>query len=142
MRLKVIVSRRASLKPAEHSPRATELVVRYMLDKLVYERGLEEDICNKQMRGALAFHTRHYGAIQGVKTGYSEPARRLAVGHGKMDTGMANSTNNDRQFADLTREALAEVSAGLVIDHALVETWAQSLDTGTPVLLPTTDRPF
>ncbi len=59
-----------------------------------------------------------------------------------MDTGMTNSTNDDRQFADLTREALAEVSAGLVIDHALVETWAQSLDTGTPVLLPTTDRPI
>nr|QHU24632.1 hypothetical protein [Pseudomonas aeruginosa] len=53
---------------------------------------------------------------------------------------MANS-NDDRRFADLTHEALADVSEGLVIDHALVETWAQSLDTDTPVPLPTPDRP-
>lgn len=50
---------------------------------------------------------------------------------------MANSTNDDQRLADLTREALADVSEGLVIDHALVETWAQSLDTDTPVPLPT-----
>ena len=48
---------------------------------------------------------------------------------------MANSTNDDQRLADLTREALADVSEGLVIDHALVETWAQSLDTDTPVPL-------
>lgn len=53
---------------------------------------------------------------------------------------MANSTNDDQRLADLTREALADVSEGLVIDHALVETWAQSLDTDTPVPLPTPDR--
>lgn len=55
--------------------------------------------------------------------------------------GMTNSTNDDRRFADLTREALADVSAGLVIDHELVEIWAQSLDTDTSVSLPTPDRP-
>ncbi|AMM02881.1 protein of unknown function [Pseudomonas putida KT2440] len=54
---------------------------------------------------------------------------------------MTNSTNDDRRFADLTREALADVSAGLVIDHELVEIWAQSLDTDTSVSLPTPDRP-
>ncbi len=53
---------------------------------------------------------------------------------------MANS-NDDRRFTDLTREALADVSEGLVIDHAMVVTWAQNLDTDTPVPLPTPDRP-
>ncbi|GLK91966.1 hypothetical protein GCM10017655_50300 [Pseudomonas turukhanskensis] len=53
---------------------------------------------------------------------------------------MAN-TNNERRYADLTREALADVREGLVIDHELAETWAQSLDTNTPVPLPTPERP-
>jgi len=53
---------------------------------------------------------------------------------------MAN-TNDDRRYAALTREALAEVREDLVIDHELVETWAQSLDTGTPEPLPTPERP-
>lgn len=50
-------------------------------------------------------------------------------------------TNDERKYADLTREALANVSEGLVIDHALVEAWAQSLDTDIPLPLPTPDRP-
>ena len=72
-RLKGFVSSWSSLKPAERSPRATQLVSRYQLDKLAYEWGLEEDV-SKQMQDVLAFQTRHYAATQGVKTGYSEPA--------------------------------------------------------------------
>lgn len=71
--LKGFVSGWSNLKPAEHSPRAAQLVSRYQLDKLAYEWGLEEDV-SKQMQDVLAFQTRHYAATQGVKTGYSEPA--------------------------------------------------------------------
>ncbi|MCO6057854.1 hypothetical protein NG726_14390 [Pseudomonas sp. MOB-449] len=70
--LKGFVSRWSSLKPAERTPRATQLVSRYQLDKLAYEWGLEEDV-SKQMQDVLAFQTRHYAATQDVKTGYSDP---------------------------------------------------------------------
>ena len=73
-RLKDFVSSWSSLKPAEHSPQATQLVSRYQLDKLAYEWGQEEDV-SKQMQDVLAFQTRHYAATQGVTTGYSESAR-------------------------------------------------------------------
>jgi predicted transcriptional regulator len=36
----------------------------------------------------------------------------------------------------LTQEALAEVDAGRVIDHAAVQAWAASLSTGEPVPAP------
>lgn len=71
-RLKGFVSNWSSLKPAERSPRETQLVSRYKLEKLAYEWGLEEDV-SKQMQDVLAFQTRHYAATQGVETGYSEP---------------------------------------------------------------------
>lgn len=71
-RLKDFVNEWSNLKPAERSPRATQLVSRYQLDKLAYEWGLEEDV-SKQMQAVLAFQTRHYAATQGVKAGYSEP---------------------------------------------------------------------
>lgn len=53
---------------------------------------------------------------------------------------MAN-TNDERRYAELTREALADVIEDLVIDHELVERWAKSLDSDTPVPLPTPARP-
>jgi predicted transcriptional regulator len=37
----------------------------------------------------------------------------------------------------LTREALAEVDAGAVIDHQAVQAWADSLDTDAPLPVPT-----
>ena len=49
--------------------------------------------------------------------------------------------SNDEEIADLTREALADVDAGLVVDHPLVEAWAESLGTATPSTLPTPTRP-
>ncbi|MFZ3287476.1 MAG: ribbon-helix-helix domain-containing protein [Telluria sp.] len=36
----------------------------------------------------------------------------------------------------LTREAMADVKAGHVIDHPAVQAWADSLDTGTPLPAP------
>ncbi|WP_323072175.1 ribbon-helix-helix protein, CopG family [Mycetohabitans endofungorum] len=36
----------------------------------------------------------------------------------------------------LTREALADVDAGHVIDHQAVQAWANSLSTGEPLPLP------
>ncbi|UUC48084.1 ribbon-helix-helix domain-containing protein [Pseudomonas citronellolis] len=36
----------------------------------------------------------------------------------------------------LTREALADVDAGRVIDHQSVQAWADSLDSDTPLPLP------
>lgn len=36
----------------------------------------------------------------------------------------------------LTQEALAEVDAGQVIDHQAVQAWADSLNSGQPLLVP------
>lgn len=36
----------------------------------------------------------------------------------------------------LTREALADVDAGAVIDHQAVQAWAESLSTGSPLPVP------
>lgn len=36
----------------------------------------------------------------------------------------------------LTREALADVDAGLVVDHKAVQAWADSLSTEEPLPLP------
>jgi predicted transcriptional regulator len=36
----------------------------------------------------------------------------------------------------LTREALADVDAGRVIDHQAVQEWADSLESGTPLPVP------
>ncbi|MEA3465790.1 MAG: ribbon-helix-helix protein, CopG family [Thermodesulfobacteriota bacterium] len=36
----------------------------------------------------------------------------------------------------LTREALADVDAGHVIDHQAVQAWAESLDTDNPLNVP------
>jgi hypothetical protein len=36
----------------------------------------------------------------------------------------------------LTLESLADVDAGLVIDHQAVKAWASSLDTDTPLPVP------
>ncbi|MDT4824553.1 hypothetical protein FQZ97_578050 [compost metagenome] len=51
------------------------------------------------------------------------------------------NTNDERRYAELTREALADVREGLVIDHKLVETWAKSLDGLAPIK-PDTGTPL
>ncbi|MET0107413.1 MAG: hypothetical protein ABW084_00805 [Candidatus Thiodiazotropha sp.] len=40
----------------------------------------------------------------------------------------------------LTREAMANVKANRVIDHQIVHTWAESLDTDNPLPAPTTKK--
>lgn len=50
-------------------------------------------------------------------------------------------TNDAQKYADLTREALADVREGLVIDHKLIEALVLSLNTNTPMPLPTPEGP-
>lgn len=42
----------------------------------------------------------------------------------------------EEERSRLTREAMAEVDAGRVIDHRAVQAWADSLDTDHPLPLP------
>ncbi len=42
----------------------------------------------------------------------------------------------EEERSRLTREALADVDAGLVIDHQSIQAWAESLDTETPLSAP------
>jgi predicted transcriptional regulator len=42
----------------------------------------------------------------------------------------------EEERSRLTREAMADVDAGLVIDHQAVQAWADSLDTEQPLSVP------
>jgi predicted transcriptional regulator len=42
----------------------------------------------------------------------------------------------EEERSRLTREALADVDAGRVIDHQAVQAWADSLDSGEPLPVP------
>ncbi|OEU73703.1 MAG: CopG family transcriptional regulator [Desulfuromonadales bacterium C00003093] len=44
--------------------------------------------------------------------------------------------NQEEERSRLTREALADVDAGRVIDHQAVQAWADSLDTDNPLDVP------
>jgi predicted transcriptional regulator len=44
--------------------------------------------------------------------------------------------NQEEERERLTREALADVDAGRVIDHPAVQAWADSLSTGEPLPVP------
>ncbi|SCY09473.1 Predicted transcriptional regulator [Nitrosospira sp. Nl5] len=44
--------------------------------------------------------------------------------------------DQEEERSRLTREALADVDAGRVIDHQAVQAWADSLSTDQPVQLP------
>ena len=44
--------------------------------------------------------------------------------------------DQEEERSRLTREALADVDAGRVIDHQAVQAWADSLSTDTPLPLP------
>ncbi len=45
--------------------------------------------------------------------------------------------DQEEERSRLTREALADVDAGRVIDHKAVQAWAESLGTATPIPVPT-----
>ena len=49
-----------------------------------------------------------------------------------LSTWIAQEEERDR----LTQEALADVDAGLVVDHLAVQPWADSLGTDQPLPLP------
>jgi predicted transcriptional regulator len=44
--------------------------------------------------------------------------------------------DQENERSRLTREAMDDVDAGLVIDHMSVQTWADSLDTDQPLPVP------
>lgn len=44
--------------------------------------------------------------------------------------------DQEEERSRLTREAMADVRAGHVIDHQAVQTWADSLDTDVPLPMP------
>lgn len=44
--------------------------------------------------------------------------------------------DQEEERSRLTREALADVDAGRVIDHQAVQAWAESLSTETPLPVP------
>ena len=44
--------------------------------------------------------------------------------------------DQEEERSRLTREALADVDAGRVIDHQAVQAWAESLSTDTPLAVP------
>ena len=44
--------------------------------------------------------------------------------------------DQEEERSRLTREALADVDAGLVIDHQAVQAWAESLGTDSPLPVP------
>ena len=44
--------------------------------------------------------------------------------------------DQEEERSRLTREALADVDTGCVIDHQAVQAWADSLSTDTPLPLP------
>ena len=49
---------------------------------------------------------------------------------------LAAWVEQEEERSRLTREALADVDAGRVIDHRAVQTWAESLGTGDPLPVP------
>lgn len=47
--------------------------------------------------------------------------------------------DQEEERSRLTREAMADVDAGLVIDHQAVQAWADSLGTANPLPAPVVD---
>ena len=53
-----------------------------------------------------------------------------------MKQALSASIDQEEERNQLTREALADVDAGLVIDHQAVQAWANSLSTDDPLPVP------
>ncbi|WP_416740669.1 CopG family ribbon-helix-helix protein [Pseudomonas sp. NFX71] len=49
---------------------------------------------------------------------------------------LADWVDHEEARSRLTREAMADVDAGRVIDHQSVQAWAESLDTDKPLPVP------
>jgi predicted transcriptional regulator len=53
-----------------------------------------------------------------------------------MKQALAAWVDQEEERSRLTREALADVDAGSIIDHQEVLAWANSLDTASPLPVP------
>ena len=53
-----------------------------------------------------------------------------------MKQALADWVDLEEERSRLTREAMADVDAGRVIDHQSVQAWAESLSTDTPLPVP------
>jgi len=53
-----------------------------------------------------------------------------------MKQAMSAWIDQEEERSRLTRESLADVDAGRVIDHQSVQAWADSLDTDNPLDVP------
>jgi len=53
-----------------------------------------------------------------------------------MKQALSDWIDQEEERSRLTREALADVDAGCVIDHQAVQAWAYSLNTDTPLPVP------
>lgn len=64
-------------------------------------------------------------------------ARRLERSRGWiMKQALSAWIDQEEERSRLTREALADVDSGRVIDHQSVQAWAGSLDTDNPLDVP------
>lgn len=53
-----------------------------------------------------------------------------------MKQALSAWVDQEEEHSRLTREALADVDAGSVIDHQAVQVWAESLSTDKPLPVP------
>ncbi len=53
-----------------------------------------------------------------------------------MKQAMAAWIDQEEERSRLTREALADVEAGCIIDHQSVQAWTDSLSTDSPLPVP------
>ncbi|MFO7767125.1 MAG: ribbon-helix-helix domain-containing protein [Pelovirga sp.] len=53
-----------------------------------------------------------------------------------MKQALSEWLDQEEERNRLTREALADVDSGHVLDHKTVQTWADSLDTDNPIDVP------
>jgi len=53
-----------------------------------------------------------------------------------MKQALSTWVDQEEERSRLTREALADVDAGSVIDHQAVQAWAESLDNDKPLPVP------
>ena len=66
-----------------------------------------------------------------------ELAKRLERSRGwVIKQALSAWIEQEEERRQLTLEALADVDAGNVIDHQAIQTWADSLDTDTPLPVP------
>ena len=67
----------------------------------------------------------------------TDATAQLTTADGRpLKQALAAWIDQEEERSRLTREALADVDAGRVIDHQAVQAWAESLSTDTPLPVP------